>query len=104
MSEQVKTQIEDMVKGNKVVLFIRGTPEAPRCGFSARTVKVFKDLNIPFATADMDASPDLWKTLTALNDWPTSPQIYVNGEFVGGCDIVIEMNRNGDLQKMLGAN
>lgn len=97
----VKQQIEDMVKNNKVVAFIRGTPDAPRCGFTARVVKVLKDENISFATADMDSVPDLWKTLSEMNDWPTSPQIYVNGEFIGGCDIFLEMNRSGELKKAI---
>jgi monothiol glutaredoxin len=102
MTEQWKTAIEEATKNNKIMVYMRGTPEAPRCGFSARVVKVLNDTGIPYATADMDSDPALWQALTALNDWPTSPQIYINGEFVGGCDILMEMNRNGELKQMLG--
>lgn len=102
MNPNWKDKIETDVKNNKVVVYMRGTPQQPRCGFSARVIKVFNELNIPFKTEDMDSDPDLWKTLSAINNWPTSPQIYINGEFVGGCDIVTEMYRSGDLQKELG--
>jgi monothiol glutaredoxin len=103
MDTQMKETIETDVKSNKVVVYMRGTPEAPRCGFSARVVKVFKELQVPFYTMDMDATPGLWPALTEMNNWPTSPQIFVNGEFVGGCDIVCEMAKNGELSKMLSA-
>lgn len=102
MSQKYKEQIEKATKENKVMLYMRGTPSAPRCGFSARVVKVFKDLEVPFASDDMDSDPELWATLKEINNWPTSPQIFVNGEFVGGCDIVCEMAKNGELQQMLG--
>lgn len=102
MNESWKKKIEDDVKSNKVVVYMRGTPSQPRCGFSARVVRVFNELNVPYKTEDMDADPALWQTLSAINNWPTSPQIYINGEFVGGCDIVTEMYRNGELQKELG--
>ena len=102
MNANWKDKIEADVKSNKVVVYMRGTPNQPRCGFSARVVRVFNELNVPFKTEDMDADPDLWKTLSALNNWPTSPQIYINGEFVGGCDIVAEMFRSGELHKELG--
>jgi len=102
MNEAWKQKIESEVKTNKVMIFMRGTPSQPRCGFSARVIRVFNELNIPFKTEDMDSDPELWKTLAAINNWPTSPQIYLNGEFVGGCDIVTEMYRNGELQKELG--
>lgn len=102
MNETFKKDIEQKVKDNKVMVYMRGTPTSPHCGFSARVVKVFKELNIPFASDDMDRDPELWETLSAMNSWPTSPQIFVNGEFVGGCDIVCEMAKSGELQKMLG--
>lgn len=102
MNETWKQKIETDVKNNKVVVYMRGTPNQPRCGFSARVVRVFNELNVPYKTEDMDSDPELWKTLAAINNWPTSPQIYINGEFVGGCDIVTEMFKNGELQKELG--
>lgn len=102
MNESWKLKIEEDVKVNKVVVYMRGTPNQPRCGFSARVVRVFNELNVPYKTEDMDSDPDLWKTLAAINNWPTSPQIYINGEFVGGCDIVTEMFKSGELHKELG--
>jgi monothiol glutaredoxin len=102
MNQEWKQKIEEDTKNNKVVVYMRGTPSQPRCGFSARIVRVFNELNVPYKTEDMDSDPELWKTLAAINNWPTSPQIYINGEFVGGCDIVTEMYRNGELQKELG--
>jgi monothiol glutaredoxin len=102
MNQDWKQKIEEDTKNNKVVVYMRGTPNQPRCGFSARIVRVFNELNVPYKTEDMDSDSELWKTLAAINNWPTSPQIYINGEFVGGCDIVTEMYRNGELQKELG--
>lgn len=102
MNTQWKETIERETKENKVVIFMRGNVDAPRCGFSARVIKVFNELKVPFKTEDMDADPELWRTLTEINNWPTSPQIYINGEFVGGCDIVTEMFRSGELAKHLG--
>lgn len=101
MNPEVKANIEKEIKENKVMVYMRGTPTEPRCGFSARVMNVLKNQNVPFATADMDSVPDLWPTLAEINNWPTSPQIYINGEFIGGCDILMEMNKNGDLKKML---
>jgi monothiol glutaredoxin len=101
MNETWKKRIEESTKANQVMVYMRGTPTSPRCGFSARVMKVLQDNNIAFQSDDMDSDPELWRTLSELNDWPTSPQIYVNGEFVGGCDIFMEMNRNGDLKKMI---
>ena len=102
MSAEWKSKIEETVASHKVVVFMRGTPDTPRCGFSARVVRVLNELNVPFATQDMDSDPELWKTLSELNNWPTSPQIFINGEFVGGCDIVMEMHKNGELAAALG--
>lgn len=102
MNESWKQKIEEDVKNNKVMVYMRGTPNQPRCGFSARVVRVLNELNVPYKTEDMDSDPDLWKTLAAINNWPTSPQIYINGEFVGGCDIVTEMFKSGELHKELG--
>ena len=102
MNEQWKTKILDSVKTNEIMAFIRGTPEAPRCGFSAKFLRVLKELNCPFQTENMDSDPELWATLKELNNWPTSPQIYIKGEFIGGCDIFIEMYKNGELQSLLG--
>ena len=101
MNTEYKSKIEQTVAANKVVVFMRGTPETPRCGFSARVVRVLNELNVPYKTEDMDSDPELWKTLSEINNWPTSPQIYINGEFVGGCDILMEMHKNGDLAQAI---
>ena len=103
MNEQWKKTIEEDIKNNKIMAYIRGTPDQPRCGFTARVVRTLKELGQPFQTRDMDSDPALWQTLAEINNWPTSPQIFVNGEFIGGCDITVEMYKNGDLQKMLDA-
>jgi monothiol glutaredoxin len=101
MDTNWKDTIEKATKENKVMVFMRGSRETPRCGFSARVVKVLNDLGVPYKTEDMDSDPALWQTLTALNNWPTSPQIYINGEFIGGCDILMELNRSGELKQMV---
>ena len=102
MNQIWKEKIETETKNNKVVIYMRGSPTQPRCGFSARVIRVFTELNVEFKYEDMDSDPALWQTLSEMNNWPTSPQIYINGEFVGGCDIVTEMHRSGELQKELG--
>jgi monothiol glutaredoxin len=102
MNEAWKSKIESDVKANKVMIYMRGDRNSPRCGFSARVLNVLNNIGAEFKTEDMDADRALWDTLSELNDWPTSPQIYLNGEFIGGCDILMEMNKNGDLKKELG--
>ncbi len=102
MNESWKNKIESDIKSNKVVVYMRGDRHAPRCGFSARVINVLNNLNVEYKTEDMDSDRSLWDTLSELNDWPTSPQIYLNGEFIGGCDILMEMNKNGELKKELG--
>ena len=101
--------IKKDIAENDIVVYMRGEPEAPRCGFSMRVMNVLGRLELPIKTRDMDAGgprqdpESLWGTLSRMNDWPTSPQIFVKGEFVGGCDNVIDMVKSGDLQKMLEA-
>lgn len=102
MNLQWKSKIETAVSGNEIVVYMRGTPQAPRCGFSARVVRVLNELGRPYASEDMDSDPELWSTLKEMNNWPTSPQIFVKGEFIGGCDIFIEMFQSGELQEKLG--
>ncbi len=101
MNEQWKNKIEQLVKENEIMAFIRGNASAPRCGFSARVIRALNELGAPYQTEDMDSDPELWGTLKEINNWPTSPQIYVKGEFIGGCDIFLEMYKNGELQDML---
>ena len=99
--EDLKKKIEETVKSNKIVIFMKGTPEAPRCGFSNQAVQVLKTLNQPIASVDVLADEPLWDALEAYTQWPTVPQIFIGGEFVGGCDIVREMFQAGELQQTL---
>lgn len=96
-----KATIEKQVTENPIMIFMRGTRESPRCGFSARVINVFNQLGVPYQTEDMDQDRALWNTLAEVNNWPTSPQIYIKGEFIGGADIVMEMFRSGELQEMV---
>lgn len=102
MNATWKEKIEKATKENEIMVYMRGNPQSPRCGFSARIVKVLNELNRPYGHEDMDSDPELWSTLKEINNWPTSPQIYIKGEFIGGCDIFVEMYRNGELHGMLG--
>jgi len=85
-----------------VILFMKGNPEQPACGFSARTVATLQSLQAPFAAVDVLPDPRIRQELSALSDWPTIPQLFIDGEFVGGCDIVMEMFESGELQQALG--
>ncbi|HSA60389.1 MAG TPA: Grx4 family monothiol glutaredoxin [bacterium] len=98
--EDLKKKIEEMVKTNKLVIFMKGTPEAPRCGFSNQAVQVLKTLNQPIKAVDVLADDPLWGALEEYTQWPTVPQIFIDGEFVGGCDIVTELHERGELQKL----
>lgn len=97
----VINRIENEIKNNKVVVFMKGTPDAPRCGFSAATVAVLRTFPYPFKGIDILAEPEIRATLPDYSQWPTFPQIFVNGQLVGGCDIVHEMRDSGELEKLL---
>jgi len=103
LDPQVKTQIEKDIKANKVVLYMKGTPEAPQCGFSAQVIKILNNINVPFHSKDILQDNALREGIKAYSDWPTIPQLYVNGQFVGGCDIITEMAQNGELKKVVDA-
>ena len=100
--QQIREAIQDAIASNEVLLFMKGTPEAPRCGFSARTVAALEALGTPFAAVDILPDPRIRQELSALSNWPTIPQLFVNGELVGGCDIVTEMYESGELHEALG--
>jgi monothiol glutaredoxin len=97
----IREAIEQAIGEHKVILFMKGTPEAPACGFSARTVAALQSLDVPFAAVDILPDPRIRQELSAISDWPTIPQLFANGELVGGCDIVIEMYESGELQGAL---
>jgi monothiol glutaredoxin len=94
--------IQSAISENPVILFMKGTPEAPACGFSARTVAMLQSLGAPFAAVDILPDPRIRQELSALSNWPTIPQLFVDGELIGGCDIVTEMYESGELTQALG--
>ncbi|HUY04404.1 MAG TPA: Grx4 family monothiol glutaredoxin [Rhodocyclaceae bacterium] len=97
-----KEQIQETVTNNPVVLFMKGNPQAPQCGFSATAVQILKACGVnKFASVDVLADPAIRQGIKEFSNWPTVPQLYVNGEFVGGCDIMKEMYQAGELQKQL---
>jgi monothiol glutaredoxin len=100
--QQISAAIQEAIAENEVLLFMKGTPEAPRCGFSARTVATLEALGKPFAAVDILPDPRIRQELSALSNWPTIPQLFVRGELVGGCDIVTEMYETGELAEVLG--
>src|SRR5579864_4070353 len=99
----IRQAIAEAIEQNEVILFMKGTPEAPACGFSARTVGALQALDTRFAAVDVLPDPRIRQELTALSQWPTIPQLFVGGELVGGCDIVTEMFETGELAELLGA-
>jgi monothiol glutaredoxin len=98
----MREAIQSAISENPVILFMKGTPEQPACGFSARTVAILESLRQPFAAVDILPDPRIRQELSALSSWPTIPQLFIDGELVGGCDIVTEMFQSGELQVALG--
>src|SRR5205823_8699587 len=98
----IRDAIQRAIDDNEVILFMKGTPDAPACGFSARTVAALKTIGAPFAAVDILPDPRIRQELSAISEWPTIPQLFVNGELVGGCDIVTEMYESGELAQTLG--
>ena len=99
MDQQIKETISNEIKGNDVCLFMKGTPEVPQCGFSMAVSNVLKHLQINFSGINVLEDSEIREGIKTFSDWPTIPQLYVKGEFVGGCDIVKEMFEKGELQK-----
>ena len=106
MSDDVSTQIHEAIESaiseNPVILFMKGTPDQPMCGFSARTVAILQSVGKPFAAVNILPDPRIRQELSEISNWPTIPQLFIDGEFVGGCDIVTEMYESGELQTALG--
>jgi monothiol glutaredoxin len=100
-SNPIREAIAEAIAEHEVILFMKGTPDAPACGFSARTVAALQSLETPFAAVDVLPDPRIRQELSALSDWPTIPQLFVKGELVGGCDIVVEMYESGELAQAL---
>lgn len=99
----IMERIKQTVEGDSVVLFMKGSPQFPMCGFSGQTVQALKACGATFSHVDVLADPDVRANLPAYSDWPTFPQLYIKGELVGGCDIVMELHQRGDLKKMVDA-
>ena len=100
--QQISTAIQEAIAENEVLLFMKGTPNEPACGFSARTVAVLQSVGQPFAAVDILPDPRIRQELSALSNWPTIPQLFVDGELLGGADIVEEMLETGELAEALG--
>lgn len=107
MSEQTPNPLRDAIaeaiSENQIILFMKGTPEAPACGFSARAVGTLQALDVSFASVDILPDPRIRQELSAISDWPTIPQLFVDGELVGGSDIVLELYESGELAEIVGA-
>jgi monothiol glutaredoxin len=99
---QIREAIQSAISENPVILFMKGTPDQPMCGFSARTVAILQSVGTPFAAVNILPDPRIREELSGLSNWPTIPQLFIDGEFVGGCDIVTEMYESGELQTALG--
>ena len=99
----LRDAIAGAIRENKVILFMKGTPEQPMCGFSARAAGALQAVGVPFAAVDILPDPRIRQELSAITNWPTTPQLLVDGELIGGSDIVVEMFENGELHDALGA-
>lgn len=96
-------KIKQQIAGNKILLYMKGTPTLPQCGFSAKAVQVLSACGATFAHVDILANPDIRQTLPQYANWPTFPQLYVNGKLIGGCDIMTELYQSGELHKLIQA-
>jgi len=96
-------RIKELVEKNPVVIFMKGTPQFPMCGFSSRTAAALQQCGVPFAHVNVLADQEIFQNLPRFADWPTFPQVYIEGELIGGCDITLEMHASGELQKMTQA-
>jgi len=97
----INKKIKDIINKNNVVLFMKGTAEMPQCGFSMTVSNILKKLNVKFIDIDVLADPEIRQGIKDFSNWPTIPQLYIKGEFIGGCDIAKEMYENGELKKKI---
>jgi monothiol glutaredoxin len=97
----VLERIKEQVESNPVVIYMKGTPQLPQCGFSSRTAEALMSLGVEFAYVNVLTDPEIFQNLPRYADWPTFPQVYVDGELIGGCDITLEMHQSGDLEKIV---
>lgn len=94
--ERIKQQVEE----NSIILYMKGTPQLPQCGFSSRTAQALQSCGVEFAFVNVLADPEIFESLPLFANWPTFPQLYIKGELIGGCDIALELHQHGELQKM----
>ncbi len=99
--EEWTKQIEQDVSANRVFVYAKGEKNAPMCGFSHRVMEIFNQLGVDYAVRNIFSDPNIRPAICAYTKWPTTPQVFIDGQFVGGCDIVTEMHQNGELQQML---
>lgn len=99
---QIIESIKKDISNNPIILFMKGSPEMPRCGFSAKAVQILKACEANFATVDVLENPEVRQYLPQVSNWPTFPQLFVNGELIGGCDIMTELYESGELETILG--
>lgn len=97
----VLERIKEQVESNPVVIYMKGTPQLPQCGFSSRTAEALVSLGVEFAYVNVLTDPEIFQNLPRYADWPTFPQVYVDGELIGGCDITLEMHQSGELEKVV---
>ncbi|MDC3271767.1 Grx4 family monothiol glutaredoxin [Gammaproteobacteria bacterium] len=97
----IEEKIKDQIKDNKILIYMKGSPYEPKCGFSAKTIQSLIDCGAEFSYVDILENQEIRQTLPNISDWPTFPQVFVSGELVGGCDIISEMHESGELQKLI---
>jgi monothiol glutaredoxin len=101
MTPELTARIEELVKSNKVIVFMKGSKLMPQCGFSNNAVQILNSFGVPYETVDVLADPDIRQGIKEYSNWPTIPQVYINGEFVGGSDVLVELYQQGELQPMI---
>jgi len=101
MEEELKKRIEELINSKKVFLFMKGVPDTPECGFSMKVVEVLRELNVDFESFNIFEDEDIRQGIKEYANWPTIPQLYIDGKFIGGCDIVVQMDESKELQKLL---
>lgn len=101
MSEDIKNKIGSQIEQNKIILYMKGTKDMPQCGFSARVVQILNSHGVDYEAVDVLADPEIRQGIKDFSNWPTIPQLYVDGQFLGGCDICVEMEQSGELGQIL---
>jgi monothiol glutaredoxin len=99
--QDIQKQIAEEVKNNKIIMYVKGTRQQPMCGFSAAVMDMFNSLGVPYETRDVIENPAIREGIKQFTQWPTIPQVFINGEFIGGCDIVRDLFQSGELQTMI---